>query len=115
MERNRIKRSNINEEKNKNKNKSYSVVTGPICGDDREESTKHTIVVSYLDQWESARKILSSSFNSHKYNIPDSVSMSVKKITCLKLIKRDPSKETVCQMDQFPFGMFEAAELLVIV
>lgn len=80
--------------KQTNKNKSYSAVTGPICGYDREESTKQTTVVSYLDQWESARKILSLSFNSHKYNIPDCVSMSVKKITCLKLIKRDSSKET---------------------
>ena len=53
-----------------------------------------TTVVSCLDQWESARKILSSSFNSHNSHMPDCVSTSVMKITCLKLIKRDSSKET---------------------
>lgn len=79
---------------NKQKSKSYSAINGPICGYHREEFTKHTIAVSYLSQWESARKILLSSFNSHKYNMPGCVFMLVKEIICLKLIKRDSPKHT---------------------
>lgn len=88
------------------------MINGPICGYHREEFTKQTIAVSHLSQWESARKILLSSVNSHKYNMLGCVFMPVKKIICLKLI-RDSQKDTAalshlaCLKQQYHFQIVQ--------